>query len=200
MKLLAFLPLALVLAVVTLPFVQAEMPAAPSASPAPLPDDPKALAEDHKFMARAFALADDAVKKGNAPFGALMVKDHQILFEYENTAHATHDVTKHAETGLISAASPKFDRATFNASTLYTSTEPCTMCSGAIRFAGFHRVVYGVKETQMMQIIIGSVGVNPLTCKEIMARTAPEIEVVGPLDEAVGLKTHLAYWATHPRH
>jgi tRNA(Arg) A34 adenosine deaminase TadA len=189
MKYLAFLPLAFLVLGMAVPLVEGEIPAANR--PTPLPDDPKATAEDRKFMERAFFLADDAVKKGNAPFGALIVKDHQVLFEYENTENTTHDVTKHAETGLISAASPKFDRATFGLCTMYTSTEPCTMCSGAIRNAGIHRVVYGVKETQMEKIM-GIVRPNPLTCKEIMERTAPEIEVVGPLMEAQGLKTHLA--------
>jgi tRNA(Arg) A34 adenosine deaminase TadA len=146
-------------------------------------------------MKRAFELALDAVKKGNPPFGALLVQDHKIIFEYENTENTTNDVTKHAETGLISAASPKFSREIRKKCTLYTSTEPCTMCSGAIIWAEFHRVVYGVTETQMERLMPGiPIPKNPLTCKEVMRRSAPQIEVVGPLMEAEGLKAHDGYW------
>ena len=76
-----------------------------------------------------------------------------MIAEFGNCEMTTGDVTKHAETGLISTFSPRIDRATFAASTLYTSSEPCTMCCGAIRFAGIGRVVYGVTEAQFERVL-----------------------------------------------
>jgi len=115
--------------------------AARAESPVPLPDDPACTAADRVFMERAYDLARFATTHGGAPFGAVLVNDGKIIAEFSNCEYSTGDITKHAETGLISAFSPKISRATFAKSTLYTSSEPCTMCCGSIRFARIGKVV-----------------------------------------------------------
>ncbi len=167
----------------------------------PLPDDPSCDATDRKFMARAYELADSAVAHGNEPFGALLVKDGQIIFENENSIITTHDQTMHAETGLVSKATPKFDKATLAACTLYTSTEPCVMCCGAIAWAGIPRIVYGVKASQLMAVFDSFLPPQPpnpalpLDCREVFVRVAPSVSVKGPLMESVGLVTHQNFWS-----
>jgi tRNA(Arg) A34 adenosine deaminase TadA len=173
--------------------------AARAQAPAALPDDPACTAADRKFMERAYELARLATTHGGAPFGAVLVKDGVVIAEYSNSEFSTGDVTKHAETGLISAYSPKLSRATFAASTLYTSSEPCTMCCGSIRFAGIRKVVYGTTETQFLRVIGVPPDPNPLESREVFARTAPKVRVLGPLMEAEGLEIHEAYWPTHKR-
>ncbi len=168
-----------------------------AAAPAALPDDPACTAEDRRFMKRAYELAREGVASGNAPFGALLVKDGKVLAEYHNRVSTMTNVIQHAETGLLAKFSPVIDRATFAASTLYASSEPCTMCCGTIRFAGIGRVVYGVTETQFVQMITGSVEPNPLASKEVFARTAPKVKVLGPLMESEGLVDHAKYWPSH---
>jgi tRNA(Arg) A34 adenosine deaminase TadA len=185
LRLLAALPLALLAG------------AAPAQPPAPLPDDPACTATDRKFMERAYELARFATTHGGAPFGAVLVKDGAVIAEFSNCENSTGDVTKHAETGLISAFSPKLSRATFAASTLYTSSEPCTMCCGSIRFAGIRRVVYGTTETQFLRVIGVPPDPSPLESREVFARTAPRVQVLGPLMEAEGLAIHEAFWPTH---
>jgi tRNA(Arg) A34 adenosine deaminase TadA len=165
--------------------------------PAALPDDPACTAADRKFMERAYELARLATTHGGAPFGAILVKDGVVIAEYSNSEFLTGDVTRHAETGLISAYSPKLSRATFAASTLYTSSEPCTMCCGSIRFAGIRKVVYGTTETQFLRVMGVPPDPNPLESREVFARTAPKVQVLGPLMEAEGLAIHEAYWPTH---
>jgi tRNA(Arg) A34 adenosine deaminase TadA len=149
-------------------------------------------------MARAYELARYATTHGGGPFGALLVEDGKILAEYSNCVHSTHDVTKHAETGLISAFSPKIDRGTFSKSTLYTSTEPCAMCCGAICFAGIGRVVYGTSEARFEQVMGVLQPANPLRSHEIIGRISPKTKVLGPLMEAEGLVIHEDYWPKHP--
>jgi tRNA(Arg) A34 adenosine deaminase TadA len=166
--------------------------------PAASNDDPACTAEDRVYMARAYELAKYAVTHGGGPFGALLVKDGKILAEFSNCVHSTGDVTKHAETGLISAFSPKIDRETFSKSTLYTSTEPCAMCCGAICFAGIGRVVYGTSEAPFEQVMGLPPDPNPLTSHEILGRIAPKVKVLGPLMEAQGLSIHEEYWPVHP--
>ena len=166
--------------------------------PAGAPDDPGCTAEDKVYMARAYELAQFATTHGGGPFGALLVKDGKVLAEFSNCVHSTGDITKHAETGLISAFSPKIDRATFAKSTLYTSTEPCAMCCGAICFSGIGRVVYGVSEAPFIQVMGLPADPDPLTSHEILRRIAPGMKVLGPLMEAEGLKVHEGYWPVHP--
>ena len=177
----------------------------PAAAPVPLPDDPACTAVDRQFMLRALELVRKSVAQGRHPFSAVLVKDGQVLAEYVNQSDLTHDVTQHAESGLISKFAPKLDRATLAACTLYASSEPCTMCCGAIRFSGIKRVVYGVTETQFLLTWGFPLTSHPLAIREIMARTAPDIQVLGPLMEAEGLKLHAEYWAkygeaAHPGH
>jgi tRNA(Arg) A34 adenosine deaminase TadA len=166
--------------------------------PAASPDDPGCTAEDRVYMARAYELARYAITHGGGPFGALLVKDGKVLAEFSNCVHSTHDVTKHAETGLISAFSPKIDRETFAKSTLYTSTEPCTMCCGAICFAGIGRVVYGTSEAPFLQVMGLPPDKDPLTSHEVFRRISPKTKVIGPVMESEGLVIHEGYWPVHP--
>ena len=166
--------------------------------PAPLPDDPGCTPQDRIYMARAYELARYATTHGGGPFGALLVKDGKILAEFSNCVHSTGDITKHAETGLISAFSPKISREVFAKSTLYTSTEPCAMCCGAICFSGIGRVVYGTSEAPFEQVMGIAPGPNPLTSHEIIGRVSPGTKVLGPLMEAEGLAIHEGYWPVHP--
>jgi len=170
-----------------------------AATPAPLPDDPACNAADRAFMEQAYEMARYATTHGGAPFGAVLVKDGVVIAKFANCEHATGDVTKHAETGLISTYSPKISRKDFEASTLYTSSEPCTMCCGSIRFAGIKRVVYGTSELQFLRVIGVPESANPLESKEVFARTAAGTVVQGPLMEAEGLKIHEDYWPSHRR-
>jgi tRNA(Arg) A34 adenosine deaminase TadA len=172
--------------------------AAPISPPKPTPDDPTCTAVDRKFMARAYELARYATTHGGGPFGALLVKEGKIIAEYSNCVKSTKDVTKHAETGLISAFSPKIDRATFEKSTLYTSTEPCAMCCGAVMFSGISRVVYGTSEAPFLLTMGFAPDANGITSHELLHRIAPYVKVSGPLMEAEGLVIHEAYWPAHP--
>ena len=164
----------------------------------PLPDDPAATAEDRLSIRRAYEIARNAVSHGNEPFGALLVRNGRILAECENAVQTTRDVTKHAEAGLISDVCLRMNRDDFRGSTLYASTEPCTMCCGAIRWAGIERVVFGVSESQVDRIFEAhfgdAVATNPLRSKEVFRRIEPRTTVIGPIAEAEGLSTHDEFW------
>jgi tRNA(Arg) A34 adenosine deaminase TadA len=80
--------------------------------------------------------------------------------------------------------------------TLYSSAEPCAMCAGAIYWAGIGRVVYGLSEHRLREVI----GHHPenltldLPCREIFASGQRTIEVVGPLLEDEGEALHVGVW------
>jgi len=157
----------------------------------PLADDPACTAEDRRFMARATELAAAAVAHGNGAYGALIVKDGKILMEFENNATTGHDVTHHAETGLMSAASVKLGREVLAQCTLYTSTEPCIMCCGSIRYAGIKKIVYGVTATQVSRLRGRTLPASPLEIREVYERIgSADVVILGPLMEAEGLAVH----------
>jgi tRNA(Arg) A34 adenosine deaminase TadA len=170
-----------------------------AAAPAvtPLPDDPACNEADLKFMHRAHELAAAAVAHGNTAYGALLVKDGQVLMEFENDAITSRDVTHHAETGIISKASVQLGPAVLAQCTLITSTEPCIMCCGAVRTAGIKRLVYGVTGVQSHRLRGRTPAADQLQVREVFRRVgAGEIVILGPLLEAEGLAVHARANAT----
>ena len=146
---------------------------------------------DRELVMRTYELARSAVEHGNYPFGALLVHDGEIIHEAENAVITSGDVTQHAELRLISEATRKFDRRTIEESTLYTSTEPCPMCAGAIRFSGARRVVYGTSVAGMRGF---SLRPPTVSVHELYARIAPDVEILGPVAEEEGIALHRDAW------
>jgi len=103
---------------------------------------------DHDiFLARAIEVAMAARASGNHPFGAILVaSDGEVLMEQGNEFSLHQDGTAHAERLLMTRASIAYDKDVLAGSTLYTSAEPCAMCSGSVYWAGVGRVVYGLSE------------------------------------------------------
>lgn len=164
---------------------------APAATVPALPDDPACTDADREFMHRANVMAAQTAARGNSSYGAVLVKDGKILMEFGNDARMTGDATHHAETGLISIASRKFGREAVAAAVLYTSTEPCIMCCGAIRSAGIKKFYYGTTAIQVTRLRGGKVPDKPLQCREVFARIgSPDVVIYGPLLEEEGLKVH----------
>jgi guanine deaminase len=96
------------------------------------------------FMARAIQLAIENVRSGQGgPFGAVVVKDGNILAEGANSVTATNDPTAHAEVLAIRQACQKLGVFELKNCDLYTSCEPCPMCLGAIYWARLARVYFG---------------------------------------------------------
>lgn len=158
----------------------------------PLPDDPACTATDRKFMQRANELAAGASGHGNGSYGAILVKDGKIIGEFEACSTTASDPTMHAETGLIALSSKTLGLDALKGSVLYTSTEPCIMCCGAIRNAGIREFVYGVTAIQVTRLRGAKVPDQPLQCREVFARGASATITVirGPLMEAEGLAVH----------
>jgi guanine deaminase len=99
-----------------------------------------------EFLRRAIALATQNVTSGaGGPFGALIVRDGQILGEGANSVTATNDPTAHAEVNAIRAATKALGSFTLAGCDLYTSCEPCPMCLAAAYWAHVDSVYYGAR-------------------------------------------------------
>jgi tRNA(Arg) A34 adenosine deaminase TadA len=151
------------------------------------------------LLRQAVAIADRARAHGNHPFGALLATaDGRVALEAENTVGTTGDVTGHAETNLVSAATRRFDPAELATMTLVTSCEPCAMCSGAIYWSGIGAVVYGLSEKGLLALT-GDDPANPtldLPCRVVLSAGQRAITVEGPMLEAEAAASHEGFW--HP--
>lgn len=96
--------------------------------------------ETHLRHAIALALAN--VEAGGRPFGAVIVRDGQVVATGVNTILATHDPTGHAELNAIRAASERLGTADLSGCAVYASGHPCPMCMAAMRLSGVSEVYY----------------------------------------------------------
>ena len=114
---------------------------------------------DEVFMRKAIELSRLAVEHGNEPFGAVLVKDGEIVFSNENQIYTKHDPTYHGEAGLIREFCAQTAITDLRDYTLYTSCEPCFMCSGAMVWVKLGRLVYGASNVDL-EHILGNEGCN----------------------------------------
>jgi tRNA(Arg) A34 adenosine deaminase TadA len=156
------------------------------------------VANDDRYLLAAIALARQAREHGNHPFGALLVDaDGNVVVEGENTVVTGRDCTGHAETNVMRTASQLFSPEFLQGCTLYTSTEPCVMCAGAIYWGNVRRVVFALSESDLVDIV-GADPENPtlaLPCREVFARGRHEVEVSGPHLEEQARAVHEGFWA-----
>lgn len=88
-----------------------------------------------EFMERAIQLSLENIEKGGGPFGAVIVKDGEIIAESGNSVTNDNDPTAHAEVNTIRKACKKLETFDLEGCIIYSSCEPCPMCLGAIYWA-----------------------------------------------------------------
>lgn len=130
------------------------------------------LPDDAGFM----QLAIDEAEKADFPFGAVIVKNGEVLARGHNRTHAERDPTAHGEMVAIRAFLSQHGPEALKGTTLYTSGEPCCMCMGAIIWCGIGRVVFAASIAQLA----AKIGQIMLTAEDIAAK-APfaSIDVTG---------------------
>jgi tRNA(Arg) A34 adenosine deaminase TadA len=109
--------------------------------------------DDERFLRRAIDIATQARAAGDAPFGSLLVgPDGDVLAEAHNTVRADADISAHPELKLARWAASKLEPDVAAATTMYTSCQPCTMCTGAIQRSGLGRVVFALSSEQFLSL------------------------------------------------
>lgn len=109
--------------------------------------------DDESLLRRAIELAATARAGGNPPFGSLLVgPDGSVLAEERNTSVTDADITAHPELKLARWAGRQLDPSIAAATTMYTSCQPCGMCTGAIERSGLGRVVFALSNEQLMTL------------------------------------------------
>lgn len=151
---------------------------------------------DEAFMRKAIELSRLAVEHGNEPFGAVLVKDGEIVYTNENQIYTLHDPTFHGEAGLIRRFCAETGVTDLTDYTMYASCEPCFMCSGAMVWTKLGRLVYGAGNVDL-EGILGNEGCE---CSRIVFENSfhqPRV-TAGVLREE-SLAVLKAYFAEHPK-
>jgi tRNA(Arg) A34 adenosine deaminase TadA len=106
---------------------------------------------DHEsHMAEAIDCAREAAERGDNPFGSVLVKDDEVVMRATNRVVTEDDLRAHPELTLAKRAAAEREDA--EELVMYTSTEPCPMCSGGIDIAGLRAVVYSVSGERAAEI------------------------------------------------
>ena len=103
--------------------------------------------KDHiYYLRKCVEVSKRSRESGNMPFGCILVdKDGNIILEQMNIESTDYKCTGHAETQLMEKASMKYSKSFLWDCTLYSTAEPCAMCTGAIYWGNVGRIVYCLK-------------------------------------------------------
>jgi tRNA(Arg) A34 adenosine deaminase TadA len=97
---------------------------------------------NEQMMRKAIELSKQSIEKGGGPFGAIIVKDGEIIAEGHNMVTLNNDPTAHAEVSVIREAAKKLNSFSLEGCEIYTSCEPCPMCLAAIYWARIEKIYY----------------------------------------------------------
>ena len=169
-------------------------PAASAARPTPPGTDPSPE-QMAKHLRRANEVAKRAKQFGHHPFGCILVApdNETVLMEQGNV-----DTVNHAESTLARGASTNFSPEYLWGCTLYTTFEPCVMCTGTLYWANVGRVVYGAAERRLLELT-GSSEQNPtldVPCRYVFDHSQKNVKVWGPVPEleAELVDPHRGFW------
>ncbi|WP_122088461.1 nucleoside deaminase [Halalkalicoccus subterraneus] len=143
---------------------------------------------EERFMRRAIELAREATERGDNPFGSVLVHDGEVVMEGSNRVVTEDDVRRHPELNLARLAVRDLEPEIRDETTMYTSAEPCPMCAGGMRYAGFDRVVYATSGAEIAEFTGHEPGVR---ASEILDGVT---EVEGPVCHEEALALHDSFW------
>ncbi len=153
---------------------------------------------DVELLREAIRVAAASRDAGNHPFGALLAGPDGAVLIRSGNSFATDGGVGHAEMNVAREAALRFTPEFLAGCTLVTSVEPCCMCSGGVYWAGIGRVVFGMTEKRVAELI----GDNPenltidLPCGQVFAAGRRNVEVAGPFAEleAEIASAHEGFW------
>ena len=134
--------------------------------------------DDSIFMQEAIRLADESVKHGGGPFGAVIVKDGKIIAGSSNSVTINNDPTAHAEVNAIRAACRELNTYDLSGCVIYTSCEPCPMCLGAIYWAHLDRIYYGNSRKDAAKVGFADDFIYEELDRPLAKRTVPIISLL----------------------
>lgn len=100
------------------------------------------MTQEQTYLAEAVTLARRNIEKGGRPFGAVVVKDGEIVGRGVNEMLSSGDPTSHAELNALREAAQNLRSPRLKGAAVYASGQPCPMCLAAMRMAGITEIAY----------------------------------------------------------
>ena len=149
------------------------------------------MTDDERFVREALEEARAAAGAGNRPFGSVLVLDGEVIRRAQNSTVTDGDIAAHPEFKLARWAAANLEPAEVAEATLYTSTEPCPMCTGAVYWSGLRRVVFSCSSEDKAEFAGPSI---VMSCTEIFDKAVDDVEVVGHVLHDEGRAVHESFW------
>jgi guanine deaminase len=130
------------------------------------------------FMAEAIRLSEDSINQGGGPFGAVVVKNGEIVGKGANGVTRFNDPTAHAEVSAIRDAAKRLNTYDLSGCDIYTSCEPCPMCLGAIYWARINRIFYGNTKADAAKIGFDDAFIYQELDKPLNERSLPMVSMM----------------------
>jgi tRNA(Arg) A34 adenosine deaminase TadA len=105
-----------------------------------------------KFMALAIEESRKGLRAGERPFGAVVVREDEIVARAYSIVESSGDPTTHAETQAIRAATAHLKSPSLKGCTIYASCAPCPMCAGAMFASHIERLVIGASSQTLTRL------------------------------------------------
>lgn len=147
--------------------------------------------QDREYIRMACKLADENIDRGGGPFGAVIVRNGEVLATGCNSVTLDNDPTAHAEVNAIRNACRKVGNFKLEGSTIYTSCEPCPMCLSSLYWAGVDRIFYANTQHDAAEIDFDDKFIYDELDKPRSERFIPCVRIEDP--QAID---HFRKWAT----
>jgi tRNA(adenine34) deaminase len=119
-------------------------------------------------------LALEAAKKGDAHYGAVIVKDNEVVAVAYNTVNRDSDPSAHAEVNVIRNLTTKLKNPSLEGYSIYTTGEPCPMCATACVWSGISEIIYGASIQDLISINQAQINIS---CEEVIGKSFRKIKV-----------------------
>jgi tRNA(adenine34) deaminase len=119
-------------------------------------------------------LAVEEAKKGDAPYGAVIVKDNAAIAVAHNTVTRDSDPSAHAEINAIRSLTAKLKSPSLEGYSIYTTGEPCPMCAAACVWTGISEIIYGASIKDLSDSNQSQIDI---CCEQVIAKSFRNIKV-----------------------
>lgn len=119
-------------------------------------------------------LALEEAKQGDSPYGAVIVKDNEVVAKGYNTVKRDCDPSAHAEMNVIRSLTAKLKNPSLEGYTIYATGEPCPMCASICVWAGISEIIIGAS---IQDLIAANQSQIDLACEEVISKSFRKIRV-----------------------
>lgn len=150
------------------------------------------MKDEKYYFEKTYELAKENCQKGEDPFACVLVNEHGEIIEWDVSQGEAIDKTAHDIMSLVRKCSVKYSREFIEKCTIYCLCEPCVMCSAAMFWCGFKKVVFEMSEEELNEMLPGGLSISS---REFCERAPIHMESTGPFKGLTKSRELVKKWA-----